>query len=213
MRRGSLGLVVAALASALALSGCFLPRELDWTRDQVKPGKATTMKLSLMSEPGDRSVVGRFFMAFPHEKTKGIRLEKPRWDTTRVLGKRPKPMVRDAALATVLREAGVCDDYPDEKVRVWRTRAPQRGAGRKFVEVSQRAKVGKRAPGGGLFGMVLTGVWIDDGDGVPEDPSLGEDSYECSFPLTTSFGVRGKLSLDPLPVPRRIAEALRALGR
>lgn len=79
-------------------------------------------------------------------------------------------------------------------------------AGRKLVEAQLPVKVGRKAPGGGFVGAFYSGAWLDDGDGIPEDPATSDDAYECTGFTLTSFRVRGKVDLSPVR-----AERLRSL--
>ncbi|HEY8467408.1 MAG TPA: hypothetical protein VIL04_11450 [Solirubrobacterales bacterium] len=195
-----LGLVVAALVGALLFSGCYALREVSWTVDNVKPGKATKAKLSFMSDPDfpERPIV---FIALAVQGSSGIKIQTPKWDTTKVLGNKPKQMVSEPGLADAVRDLdSFCSDLlPEEgsQVLVWRTKGPQRSAGRRFVEAQIPVKVGRRAPGGGMLGVVVSGAWFDDGDRVPDPTGLG-DGYECTGVSTTGFGVRGPLEEKPL---------------
>lgn len=184
--------IVGVIVAAVALSGCFIVREASWTIDNVKPGKQTALKIGLMSEPGGDPVY--VLVGLPHEKSKRIKLGNALWDSTKRLGKRPKKMVRDDAAGEAFMMAEHCPGVPFiplENGPFWRTKAPQKGT-TKFVEVKLPVKVGKKAPGGGLFGTAIVGVWEDDGDGVPEDPNVTDDEYTCSGIVPTGFRVRGK---------------------
>lgn len=206
--RKKLGVVAAVLVGALLFSGCYAMREVSWTVDQVKPGKSTKAKISLVSSPeeGPRPYV---FLALLTEGSRGIKPQVPRWDTTKVLGRKAKRMVADERLIeSVSSISGFCGDLVPsafEEGLIWRTKGPQRSAGRRFVEAQLPVKVNRRAPGGGMFGFLLSGAWFDDGDKVPESPGESGDYYECTGVSTTGFGVRGPMEEAPLE------ERLRAL--
>ena len=135
-------------------------------------------------------------------------LRAPKWDTTKVLGRKPKKMIAYPALAEWIPAGGeFCADIPaGSDVLVWRTKGRQPNAGRKFVEAQLPVKVGRKAPGGGFVGAFYSGAWLDDGDGIPEDPATSDDAYECTGFTLTSFRVRGKVDLSPVR-----AERLRSL--
>lgn len=198
------GVVVLAAA---AVSGCYAAREINWTIDQVKPGKKTTAKISLVSE--QEAPEAHFFMSIIGEHSPRIKFQVPRWDTTKVLNRKARPMVADPVLGEILAESDdLCGDVAAPSLQpdlVWRTKGKQRSAGRRFVEVRLPVKVRKNAPGGGLFGFLVTGAWFDDGDKVPEDPAASDDFYECTSISTTGFGVRG-------PMAPMFEERVRALA-
>jgi hypothetical protein len=43
----------------------------------------------------------------------------------------------------------------------------------------------------GFAGVIISGEWLDDGDGVPEDPGATDDEIDCTGETTTSFLMKG----------------------
>lgn len=86
---------------------------------------------------------------------------------------------------------------------VWSTQDPVTAEKpQKFVDVTLKAKRTSNEEGG-FGGVVITGVWADDGDGIAEDPGSTDDEIECTGESTTSFLMKGKS-----PAPRNQAFGL-----
>jgi hypothetical protein len=61
----------------------------------------------------------------------------------------------------------------------------------KLVVAKLKAKRDSPNQGGGFAGLILTGEWVDDGDGVPEDPGSTDDAITCTGESTTSLLLKG----------------------
>jgi hypothetical protein len=209
MRKKVLAIVVALVAVQL-VSGCYQLREFDWSKDQVKPGDATTGRISLTGV--DDKVDGRFFI-FVSVLSEDLAAKFPSasWDTNGVFGK-PKKMVKDSGLVTAARDYGGCDGVfvrrqhgpPPIVELAFVTRKNVRDDAPRFVEAELRSKLANGATSGPI-GNVATGEWIDDGDGVPEDPDMTDDEIDCTGSVTTSYGAKGQ---EP---PASLSDSLRAI--
>jgi hypothetical protein len=196
--------VVGALVAAQVLSGCYFLRELNWTKDKLDPGGSSTAKIglqpsgSVMARGGND---GYFFLTVLGEGN-GIDFNRPVFDTSDVTGQREK-LTRDNALRDFVYESGECGPFGVFRERaergnvpaiLWRTESPISSApSRKFLNAKLKANASQDASGFG--GIVSTGQWIDDGDGVPEeednDPNTQDDRISCTGQTTTSILVKG----------------------
>jgi hypothetical protein len=184
------GVVVAALVAATALSGCWGLREAFWTKDKLQPREKTTLRVGLI--PSGAGEPGRFFLGLLL-KNAGMSFGPAKFDATGELG-RPKKMVRDSELAQALGDFGSCDGpfpLPGTPNILFRTRGNVSSDTRKFVDATMRARAAGGRQGGGAGGFVVTGNWVDDGDGVPEDPDTTDDVLECTGLSTTVVIKRG----------------------
>jgi len=201
--------VVVALVAALLVSGCYSLREFNWSDDKVKPGNSTTGKMSLT--PSD-DVTDRHFFIFVSVITEEFSAKFPsaKWDTTQVFGN-PKKMVKDPALETAALDYGGCQSVfavprrgiDIEEIAFVTNNAVRDDTG-KFVEAKLKSKLTDDAEGG-PFGVVQTGAWLDDGDGVPEDPDVSDDEINCYGAVTTNYASKGQAPAAP-----RLVDSLRA---
>lgn len=200
-----LSVIVFALVAAQIFSGCYVLREIGWSKDKIKEGEKTKATISLQSSNSGSKTLrgvageGRFFLASFAEQSEGLSLKRPIFDVGNVIGQKEK-LVQDDALADLVFTDENCPTpvtarrgpgpSPDT---LWRTEGDVNENPNKFVDTRLTAKVANGAPGGGLFGLIYTGAWIDDGDGVPEDPATTDDEIFCSGIATTTFVVKGPL--------------------
>jgi hypothetical protein len=184
-------LVVGTLVAATALSGCWAMREAYWTKDKLDPREKTTLRVGLI--PSDGPDEGYFFLALLL-KHSGLTFGPAKFDATGELG-RPKKMVRDPELAQAIDDFDVCDSgpiqLPGSPNMLFRTRGTVSSDTRKFIDATLRARARGGRQGGGAGGFVVTGQWLDDGDGVPEDPLASDDAMECSGLANTVVIKRG----------------------
>jgi hypothetical protein len=189
--RKRLLVIVAALVATTALSGCWALRESYWTKDKVKPGGGTTLKLGLFPT-GDQEPA-HFFFGFLY-KGAGMQFGPAKFDATKQLG-RTKRMVRDGALADAFVDYGICDELvpglPVPPQVMFRTRNAVGSNTNKFIEATLRGRVSRGQADAGAAGIVVAGAWLDDGDTVPEDPVATDDAYECTGVATTAVVKRG----------------------
>lgn len=193
--------VVIALVAAQVFSGCYLLRELSWDTDKVKPGDKTTATIGLqgsgstMMARGATEQEGRFFLVVLAESSEGIAIKRPTFDSNDQLGAKEK-LIRDDALLEFAFDQPPCDGLIPFRRQgtgpggAWRTESTVPNT-EKFIQAKLKAAVADDAPGGGIFGLVASGEWIDDGDDIPEDPGSSEDEITCTGFTTTSFGVKG----------------------
>lgn len=194
--------IVAALVATQLLSGCFFLRELTWNKDKLAPGDKTNATISLQAI--DDGPDGYFFVLPALESD--LRYKGANFDQTRALGNRQR-MVEDTVLGNeafdqcVSLFAGPRLRGPGSDVTAFRTEgvvADNRE--NKFVEarLKVRAPGSSDAPGG--FGVVFTGIWVDDGDEIPE---ADDDQIDC-----TGFSSTSLLPKGGIPESARIADAL-----
>jgi hypothetical protein len=186
--RKRLLVVVGALIASTLLSGCWAMREASWTKDKVDPGEKTTLRVGLI--PASEKENDRFFLGFL-VKASNVQFGPAKFDATGELG-RPKKMIRDATLRDVISDDDLCgDQLPGEPNLVFRTQNNVTDDTRKFIEATLRARTQRGADGGGAGGYVFTGAWLDDGDGVPEDPDLSDDELACTGISQVAFVIKG----------------------
>jgi hypothetical protein len=196
--------VVGALVAAQVLSGCYFLRELNWSKDKVEPGGSSVARIGLqpssdvMARGGDD---GYFFLTVLGDG-EGIDFNRPVFDTADVTGQREK-LVRDNALRDFVYENGNCGPFGVFRERVerggvpailWRTANPINSApSRKLLNAKLKATAAQDSTGFG--GIVSTGQWIDNGDGVPQeedsDPNTQDDQIRCTGQTTTSLPAKG----------------------
>jgi hypothetical protein len=193
MKKG-LAVGVGVLAASVLFSGCFFMRSLSYTKDKIAPGERTTARVSLHGDTA-KDPETPFFLLFAEG---GMKLAKGgKFDTTGAFSG-PVRLVRDNALSGAAQDS--CGNIVARKLRsrrglglmtAVRTREPFAATnGRKIIQ----AKLPMRATGDAFnaVGMVLAaGGWIDDGDGVPEDPEGSDDLFQCGPPYTTSLLIKG----------------------
>ena len=188
-----LSIVIGALVAAQLLSGCYFLRELDWKKDIVPRGESTKATINL--QPSGEEETSYFFMGMAGKGT-GFTVKRPVFDVQDVTGQEQK-LIEDNSLGEFIEnDCGVV--IPTGSVRgpgipsvLWRTENEvDGGRENRFVDVRLKAKRASN-DGGGFAGVVITGRWIDDGDGVPEDPDTTDDSISCTGQSTTSFLMKG----------------------
>ena len=197
--------VVVALVAAQVFSGCYVLRELNWDKDKIDPGEKSTATIGLQGAGntttaaiarGATGDAGRFFLAVVGEGSGGFDISRPTFDSKDQLGAKEK-LTRDDELLDLAFDDGPCSGLlPFRRQqgappgRAWRTQDDVESTN-KFIESKMRAKVADDAPGGGFFGFVVSGQWIDDGDDVPEDPDTSDDEISCTGFTTTTFKIKG----------------------
>ncbi|MDQ2675411.1 MAG: hypothetical protein M3Y34_01260 [Actinomycetota bacterium] len=203
--------VVVALVAAQVFSGCYFLRELSWSVDKAKPGEKTVATVGLQPTGGPSMRLLRgpgsgdsyFFLGAAGELTEGIEFKRPIFDSKDVTGQKEK-LIADPELYDLAFEDGPCGSLITAPIRrgggfpvpgvAYRTEGTVSSDTRKFVEAKQKVKVDNGAPGGGFFGLMFSGEWIDDGDGIPEDPETTDDEISCTGFSTTTFQVKGEFA-------------------
>jgi hypothetical protein len=207
-----LGIVLVALGSAQLLSGCYMVRGLDWSKDKVDSGEKTKATLELGGLRADFISPNRFFVVLP-EPTE-MRFKGGRFDTSKVFGQ-PQKLRRDDDLALVVATRSDCSaglgpfvrqGPPPEPYAVYRTNKIQPET-TKLLEATLTYKATGNNQAGGIFGTFVTGGWVDDGDGVPEDPEGGEDQVECIGGTSTTVEKKGESEMS---AQRSVLEAMLA---
>jgi hypothetical protein len=186
--------VVVALVAAQVLSGCYFLRELNWNKDIVPKGEDTTATVGLQPS-GEPKSTSYFFMGATG-KGVGFTLGRPVFDSKDVTGQKQK-LIEDNSLGDAI--GGNCDVFtPVRSVRgpgvpseLWRTDEEVHADTNKMVQAKLKAKRNSANEGGGFAGLIITGEWEDDGDGIPEDPETSDDEIMCTGESTTSFILRG----------------------
>ena len=181
--------VAVALVAAQLLSGCYILRESNWTKDKVSAGAASTFQAKLVGSGGEPS---RFFILPRLEGDHSIR--KPLFDTKEKLGP-AKQLVEDAVLGQVAVDTGDgCDAAivsprrgPTVPSRAYKTPNPVAAPANKFITSTFKAKVSPTELTG-LVGVVYVGYWSDDGDGIPEGNA--EDAINCTGFTTSAIVVK-----------------------
>lgn len=199
-----LSVAIGALVAAQLLSGCYILREISWNKDKVNDGDKTTATIGLQPTGGSFGRVaargngteGRFFLFAINENSEGVDLRRPTFDSGDVTNQKEK-LTRDNALRDLAADGGCpipiafARQGPFSGGKVWRTDDDVSSATNKFVDAKLKAKVAQDAPDGGFFGLIASGIWVDDGDGVPEDPDSTDDEIDCTGFTTTTFQVKG----------------------
>jgi len=197
--------VVIALVAAQAFSGCYVLRELSWGTDNIKPGNTSTATIGLQGSEdtvrarGLTASDGRFFLTLIGEGGEGLTLKRPKFDSNDQLGEKQKLIKDDELFDVAFNGDTSCSNLLPFRRQgsppgiLWRTEADVVPSG-KFIQSKMKAKVASDAPGGGFFGIVLSGQWIDDGDDVPEDPGVSDDQIDCSGFTTTTLGIKGPVA-------------------
>lgn len=184
---------VGTLVAAQVLSGCYFLRELDWSKDLVPKGENTTATIGL--QPSGANDDTHFFIVFVGEG-EGFTPKAPVFDAENERGLKEK-LTPDSTIGDFLEES--CQTFEPSASRrgasglgVWRTEdVVPSDKETKFVEA--KLKVVRDSPngGGGFGGLIITGEWIDDGDGNVEDPETTDDDISCTGEATTSFLLKG----------------------
>jgi hypothetical protein len=184
-----LPVVAGALVVAQLLSGCYVLRESNWTKDKVEIGKSTTFEAKLVGTSANST---RFFIL--PRLAGDVSIRRPVFDTKEKVGSRKK-LVEDAVLGQVAVDTGVgCDASvvpprrgPSVPSRAYKTPNPVPSANNKFVISSFKAKLDPSQTSG-VAGVVYVGYWDDDGDGIPEGNN--DDVINCSGFTTAAFLVK-----------------------
>ena len=198
--------VVIALVASQAFSGCYVLRELNWGTDNVKPGDTSTATIGLqgskdtvMARGATSTSAGRFFFAVIGEGGEGLTLKRPKFDSNDQLGEKQKLVKDDDLFDVAFNSNNSCTAFLPFRRQgsppgvLWRSEDDVK-ASNKFIQSKMKAKVANDAPGGGFFGVVMSGYWIDDGDDVPEDPDTSDDEINCSGFTTTTLGIKGPVA-------------------
>ncbi len=194
--KGKIFAVVVALVATQLLSGCYMLRELDWSKDKVGGGETSKARIGTI---GTNSIdSGRIFVMGVFQ-TEGFKLKGAKWDTKGALGN-TKKLVRDDELLELAASNDGCFGGvafrrgPGSAARLYRTKGLAEES-TKFVDASLKAKAPNGNDGDVLVGIVATGIWIDDGDKVPEDPESSDDEISCSGSSTTFVQKKGPTSM------------------
>ncbi|MDX6585762.1 MAG: hypothetical protein QOI31_235 [Solirubrobacterales bacterium] len=184
--------VVIALVATQLLSGCYFLRELNWSQDVVPKGKNSTATIGLQPSGADDDTY--FFMGMVG-KGSGFTPKAPTFDAENVAGLKEK-LIADNSIGDLLDEN--CQTFAPAVRRgppglaVWRTEdVVPSDKETKLVVAKLKAKRDSPNQGGGFAGLILTGEWVDDGDGVPEDPGSTDDAITCTGESTTSLLLKG----------------------
>jgi hypothetical protein len=183
--------VVGALVAAQLLSGCYFLRELNWSKDIVPRGESTKATIGL--HPTGSPETSYFFLGAAGEGA-GFSFKAPVFDANDVTGQKQK-LVEDDAIGEFIDEQ--CQTFAPPISRggsagsLWRTENEVSSEQEKLIVAKLKAKRNAPNQGGGFGGLVITGEWIDDGDGNVEDPESTDDEILCTGESTTSFVMRG----------------------
>ncbi len=184
---------VGALIAAQVLSGCYFLRELNWSKDIVPKGENTTATIGLQPSGADDDT--HFFIVFVG-KGAGFTPKAPVFDAANEHGLKEK-LVPDSAIGDFLDEN--CQTFAPSGARrgppglgAWRTEdVVPSDKENKLVDAKLKIKRDSPNGGGGFGGLILTGEWVDDGDGNVEDPDASDDVISCTGEATTSFLLKG----------------------
>lgn len=183
--------IVGALIAAQVLSGCYFLREINWSKDLVPKNKSTKATIGLQST--DATEDSHFFLGM-QGKGAGFSLKKPVFDSRDDANLKQK-MVEDLSLGELI--GSECDLFSPTGARgpstggIWRTDEEVKSVkAEKMLQVKVKAKRLSN-DSGGFAGIVVTGFWRDDGDGVAEDPGSSDDEFGCTGEATTSFLMKG----------------------
>jgi hypothetical protein len=183
--------VAGALVAAQLLSGCYFLRELDWNKDIVPKGESTKATIGLQPT-GDPE--GTYFFIGAAGEGGGFSFKRPVFDAGDVTGQKQK-LIEDNAIGGFIDEQ--CQTFVPPISRrgpggvIWRTENEVSSEIEKLIVAKLTAKRDAANQGGGFGGLVITGEWIDDGDGNVEDPESTDDEIRCTGESTTSFVMRG----------------------
>lgn len=206
--KGRIFAIVLALVATQLLSGCYVLRELDWSKDKIGKGEKSTARIGTvganLGDPGRVFVLGFF-------DTENVSVKSAKFDTKKAIGKTKKLVADDELLSIAGNEDSCFGAVPVRRgagggttgVKLFRSKGVVKETG-KFVDASLTLKAANNNDGGVAIGSVGMGYWIDDGDGVPEDPDASDDEIGCSGTSSTVVLKKG-----PSPEPR-FGEALRA---
>lgn len=179
-----------ALLVVFAFSGCFVLRTLQWSKDTIRPGRATTAKITLTPEPGNP--LGRQFFILSSENELHLVLKRGRFDTKGEL-QDPVKMTQDAVLASEIVTNDECPDMvspanPGEVTLIRTTPKIEEGTtARELIEARVKIKAIPSAPSDVEAFALANGGWVDDGDNIPED---GDDGIACSGGSTSTLRIK-----------------------
>ena len=150
-------------------------------------------KATIGLQPSGDDAESYFFMGMAG-KGAGFTPSRPVFDSENVTGQKEKLIVDDD-----LGEFVECSGFlaaraqrgPSPGALIWRTENEVSTAKEtKFVDVKLKAKRNSNDQAG-FVGIIISGEWVDDGDGVPEDPDTSDDEIDCTGESTTSFLMKG----------------------
>jgi hypothetical protein len=194
--KGSL-LKKVMLAAALgvlvfSLSGCFFMRTLTYNKDKVKPGGVYTAKITLGHDQNSPDEYP-FFFVITEDNSKPT--DKGEFDS--------KSVFSGPVALTHTDQSQNISQYGTQGCQI--AGGPKRGPGgisgrnivttnspfdssgnaAKYILAKVPIRMLKDAPGGDAV-LIWMGTWMDDGDGVAEDPGGSDDDYTCQ-PAYTSY--------------------------
>ena len=176
------GLSCAGLA--FAMSGCFVMRTLTFTHDTVKKDGGKTTALISVSAQSENDEYPFFYVI----SEAGAVPKTGRLDTKGKFSG-PVKMKRDDALQTFAADdcqSSIAPKGPTVQERLIATKDPFTAHNAvKFMDAKVPIKM-EGNEGDGL--AIFMGSWLDDGDGVPEDPDTTDDDYSCQPPYITAIG-------------------------
>ena len=182
---------VGALVAAQIFSGCYFLREINWNPDLAPKRESTKATISLQSS--DEAEPSYFFLG-ETGKGDGFAFKRPVFDSKDLTGQKQKLIV-DEEIGEFL---DACQTFSPPVARgagaptIWRTEDEVSDTDpEKFVELKLKAERASNVAGG-YGGLIITGQWIDDGDGVVEDPESTEDQFACTGEATTTFLLKGQ---------------------
>jgi hypothetical protein len=185
--------VVVALVAAQLLSGCYFLRELNWSKDNVPKGESTKATIGLQST--DEAKFDSYFFLIAVGEGAGFTFKSPVFDAEDVTGQRQK-LIADSSIGDFIGDqcqlfAPPISGRGPVEAPIWRTENEVSSDTQKMIVAELKAKRDAPNQGGGFGGLVITGEWIDDGDGNIEDPETTDDVVQCTGESTTSFLLKG----------------------
>lgn len=194
--------VGAAAGLSFVMSGCFVMQTLNYTDNKPKAGKKTTAKITVLGETDSDMRSGSalrgdlveypFFLVL----AEGAVAKKGVFDAKGVFDGPVDLVINDDLIDPALSECDVPVPRRGLTPRVVATEDP-------FVATTERKYMLAEVPlktDETAIGVVVSfnmGTWIDDGDGVPEDPGATDDEFECQPAYTSFFATKG--AEDPMP--------------
>lgn len=189
------------LAAGVGMTGCIAQTGFHWKDAQPKAGKSTKGIVEAKGIEGS----GVFERGFEEDayyyvsvagEVAGVTFKSFKFDKNETLGK-TKKMVEDPGIG-----ANSTSCTPGGLGVVYRTKkeVPFNPVD-KLIETRFKAKMDDE--GGAFGGVVSTGHWFDDGDGVAESPEDSDDEYECAGFATTFLSTKG---FEPTMEMRELAD-------
>jgi hypothetical protein len=174
-----------AIAISAGLSGCIAFTGFHWTDDMPKPGKTTTGLIESRGIDSGSEPAEAYFYVSINGEGDGFTLKKFTFDAGDAIGEKGK-MVADDTIEDY--SSGECS--PVSGGAIYRTQVQVSSAPlNKLIQTKFKVKIDDA--GGGFGGIVSTGQWYDDGDGVAEDPTSSGDTYTCTGSTSTVMGSKG----------------------